>query len=531
MHGTLRLWMALALFIGSLGCEPTGTGTIPADIAPTDAAVETAEDAPSPPADVAADVAPTTPVFEDLTVLDSDLIQLVAWIDITTDLPTRISVDLEDLSTGLTTSVPYADTLAKTHAPVVMGLHAESSYRLHVTATSDAGLSVLETVDHATGSLPLFLSDIEAEVAAPEKMQPGYTLLSIDRIGVGEAMVIVDDAGRVVFYHSFAGGFVVPFQGGVFLQTGAGLMSSLFLSNLLGRISPELKASEYGSPLFHHLPGVTPEGTFLALGLEARSIDGYPEGDETVAYDVAGDLVLELTPEGELLRAFSLLDVLDPFRLGGSFHSPFWDMAFPDRPGGTKDWSHSNSVASDPDDGDLVVSVSSQNWVVKLDRSTGAVLWRLGPEGDFQLASGGRWSNFVHAAQPSSGGRLLLYDNEPADPPYDSRAVEYSLDTTTWMATQTWEYQVDPPVQSLRLGEAHRLENGNVLICDASITVGDDPHDPNAQVWSRIVEVTGPAPSEEVFRLTLRLPTDGPGGYRILTTRRIPDLYGGDPAR
>lgn len=526
MDWMLRLWIIGALALGTLGCDSSGTHDVLPDAngVPGDTAGDAAEDAAPAP-----DLLPTIPpVFETLSVLDSDLIRLVAWLDVKTDTPTRLTVDLEDVATGETTPVPYTDDAKTSHAPVIMGLRAESTYRIHLTGTNAADLETVEIVEHSTGPLPGFLADLEVELSDPDQMQPGFTLLSVDRVGEGEATVIVDAAGEVVFYHSFAGGFVVPFPGGTYLQTGAGTTSSLFLSNLLGRISPELLAVDYGSPIFHHLPGVTPEGTFLALGLEVRSIDGYEDGGRSVTYNVVGDLVYELTPEGALVRELALLDILDPLRPGGSFHTAFWDMAFPGLPGGTKDWSHANSIAMDPDDGGLVLSVSGQNWVVKLDRETGALLWRLGPGGDFSLAQGGRWSAFVHAAQPLPGGRLLLYDNEPVDPPHTSRAVEYTLDAATWTATQTWEHAIEPPVQSLRLGEAHLLENGNVLITDASINDNDagDPHDASDQVWSRVVEVTRPAPSQEVFRLTLRKTNDLPGGYRLLTARRIPSLYG-----
>jgi len=280
--------------------------------------------------------------------------------------------------------------------------------------------------------------------------------------------------------------------------------------------------------VFHHIPGVTPEGTFLALGLELQTIDGYPgEGDQTVTYNVVGDLAIEIEPTGEFVHAFSLLDVLDPYRQGAGFHWPFWDMEFPEAEGGTKDWSHGNSITVDPADGDIVLSLLKQNWVVKLDRTTGTLVWRLGPDGDFQLASGGRWSANHHGAEPGSGGRILLYDNLPASPPYHSRAVEYSLDTTNWIATQTWEYQAEPPVQVKTMGEVHRLENGNILLSDAAIDTidTDDPNHPDNHPWGRIVEVTNSSPPEEVFRMTLRQHDEKPGGYKIMAAHRISSLY------
>ena len=45
-----------------------------------------------------------------------------------------------------------------------------------------------------------------------------------------------------------------------------------------------------------------------------------------------------------------------------------------------------------PDDGNILVSMRHQNWVVKVDyedgKGSGAVIWRLGEGGDFTLKNG-----------------------------------------------------------------------------------------------------------------------------------------------
>ena len=58
-------------------------------------------------------------------------------------------------------------------------------------------------------------------------------------------------------------------------------------------------------------------------------------------------------------------------------------------PMGFPDWTHSNSVAYSPEDGNFIVSMRHQNWIVKVDyrngRGDGDVLWKLGQGGDFAL--------------------------------------------------------------------------------------------------------------------------------------------------
>jgi hypothetical protein len=53
------------------------------------------------------------------------------------------------------------------------------------------------------------------------------------------------------------------------------------------------------------------------------------------------------------------------------------------------DWTHSNAIAYSPDDGNFLISIRHQFWIVKVDyrdgAGTGNVLWRLGQGGDFKL--------------------------------------------------------------------------------------------------------------------------------------------------
>jgi arylsulfate sulfotransferase len=53
------------------------------------------------------------------------------------------------------------------------------------------------------------------------------------------------------------------------------------------------------------------------------------------------------------------------------------------------DWTHANSLAYSKDDGNFLISLRHQNWVLKIDYQNGAgtgnVVWRLGEGGDFTL--------------------------------------------------------------------------------------------------------------------------------------------------
>ena len=51
------------------------------------------------------------------------------------------------------------------------------------------------------------------------------------------------------------------------------------------------------------------------------------------------------------------------------------------------DWLHANSVSWSPEDGDLVVSLRTQDWAIKIDYANGTgnghVVWKLGQGGNF----------------------------------------------------------------------------------------------------------------------------------------------------
>jgi len=90
---------------------------------------------------------------------------------------------------------------------------------------------------------------------------------------------------------------------------------------------------------------------------------------------------------------------------------------------GTIDWTHANSIDYTPTDGDLMLSLRDQDWIIKIDYANGHgkgdVVWRLGYQGDFTLldsASPADWffaqhyANFFHG-RASQQIRLAVFDN------------------------------------------------------------------------------------------------------------------------
>ena len=190
----------------------------------------------------------------------------------------------------------------------------------------------------------------------------------------------------------------------------------------------------------------------------------------TVEYEgveilVMGDALIDLDDSFTPTWVWSAFDVLDIKR-----HPFEWLPAF--------DWTHCNCIEATPD-GNLMLSVRNQSWVLKLDYAngtgTGAILWKLGYEGDFTLSSGGPDSWFFQQHYPNvltiSGLNITtmsVVDNgnqrAGASQTY-SRGLILTIDETQKTVDVTWQYPVTPDFFSYWGGNVVPLPNGNVEIC------------------------------------------------------------------
>jgi hypothetical protein len=83
------------------------------------------------------------------------------------------------------------------------------------------------------------------------------------------------------------------------------------------------------------------------------------------------------------------------------------------------DWLHGNAVSYSHKDGNLVLSLPEQDWVIKVDyqdgKGSGKVLWRLGEGGDLKSDTDDKlaWFSYQHdvAFEPAGADTLVLFDN------------------------------------------------------------------------------------------------------------------------
>ena len=245
----------------------------------------------------------------------------------------------------------------------------------------------------------------------------------------------------------------------------------------IAAVNAELKALGVADPVhaFHHDVQRLSDGNTVALAYVERSvnIDGAPK-------NYVGEMVVVLDADFQVKWTWDAFDHLDVNRgpvLGEvvSAGSPEPTAFVPVLP--AVDWLHVNAVALSPADGDLVLSVRHQDWVVKIDYRNGAgdghVVWRLGAGGDFALNSAdpNAWFSHQHNPHYVDDHTLVLFDNgntrRASDPAAHSRGQAWVLDETTMKATPL--LNADLGDYSWRLGAAQRESNGNYSFLSGAI--------------------------------------------------------------
>ena len=471
---------------------------------------------------------------------------LAAVLDIEADQPVHVEVNAT--SPDASFALPRTARALRTHRLPVVGMRADATYDLTVALfDTDGHPAGSGAVTFTTGPLPDFIPELEVATSEPEAMAPGYTLfdtgrwdldnLSREPIGL---LVAVDEEGQVVWYYQnppAANDARLTPAGTILVQyPPVGIREIDLLGTTLRSWTwgdPEgddprtvSVATESDIRSFHHEAYLAPSGNILTLGIRDRRLTRAQQAvcEEDEPFGIAEDVVIEFTPEGEVLHEWPLADVIDPEDVPGT--------ALCRETGDTRDWAHANGVILDEDRNAVIVTARHLDLTLAFRHEddaagpSGELLWSLGPDGTLPLTEG-TFSYHLHAPELQGDGSLLIYDNGNGRPGgvEFSRAVRYELDLegppARWSARQVWEHLVDDedgePVYADFLGDADRQPGGNVLIDHGGIGRGEGP--PRA----RIIEVVpeGASGGPIVFDVRLGAPWVS---YRA---ERFPSFYVG----
>jgi arylsulfate sulfotransferase len=260
----------------------------------------------------------------------------------------------------------------------------------------------------------------------------------------------------------------------------------------------------------HHDFVMLPNGHLIVIAATQQDISGTT---------VTGDVLIDLDQNHNPVWVWNEFDHLDINR----------------RPYLFPDWTHTNAILYSADDGDLIISIRHQNWLVKVDYANGTgagdIIWRLGYQGDFTLVGGTDPTDWFYAqhgpsfatANTTGMFSLVLFDNGddrvfPSGVTCGSAGDPSCLYSTVPLLqideaarTATLAFHPTAPTFSFFGGNAAVLANGNVEFCESAGGNGSD---------GEIYEVTQDSSAQTVWQMRVT----GQYAYR---GQRIPSFYPG----
>jgi hypothetical protein len=331
----------------------------------------------------------------------------------------------------------------------VLGLLAATRYAMRVVAFGPGGTVTGDLFHLMTDTLPL---DLPQYSASGSQSSPGYVAFAAGKYGL-----VIDNTGRVVWYHRF--------------EYGAGLA---FMAQPNGHYvaRPATANPALGDPWVEiDVLGRTVGVHRCALGLAARPHDLIldREGghwlmcDETRTTDLTtlggvADAHVTATSIQHVDKTGKLLFNWSPFD-----HFELSDGQSTDYKSTNVNWTHGNSFDFDVD-GNLLVSFRNLNEITKIDALTGAVIWRFGGRRNQFTISGSASPTFLgqHSVRAVAPGELMLLDN--IGDPRKSRAEVYTLNAASKTASLLAEYASTPAVVTQLGGSVQRLPGGRTLV-------------------------------------------------------------------
>ncbi|MDR3713839.1 MAG: aryl-sulfate sulfotransferase [Puia sp.] len=122
-----------------------------------------------------------------------------------------------------------------------------------------------------------------------------------------------------------------------------------------------------------------------------------------------------------------------------------------------QDYMHMNSMFVDPRDNNLICSMRNQDQVIKINRQTGAIVWRLGgANSDFALTPNQVFLRQHNATLVDSNRTLLIFDDGDSTLRPYSRVVEFQLDEANKVITSSTQFKIPEPF-TLLTGSVQKL--------------------------------------------------------------------------
>lgn len=479
---------------------------------------------------------------------------------------------------------------------LVLGFHPEGKAKIEVSLLAVSKEVVWpEVIVHEIRDIPqspLEMPPLETHAADPKRMAGNFTFLTVRRRARGRIMdmtaatrrwftswgmlIAIDNHGRMRWMRKLdrrAAGIAQLSNGNLFVHDTDFCSREIDMAGDTVRswyAAQRPQGTQKGGIAvdvrsLHHQPHQMPNGNFLALSGHSKVIKDWPTSTinpdgPKADREIVGDMIVEFSPDGEVVWSWDSFDHLDPYRIGYDALDAYWHVrGFPN----AGDWTHGNGVTYDPRDDSVLVSLRLQDCILKIDRKTKKIIWILGDHSDWStelqsklltpVGENFRWPWHMHNPRVTSEGTIILFDNgiygarpgQERIPFHKSftRGVEFRVDEKAMTVEQVWASALkeeDVKERTWAMGDAHRFEETDTAMIIHSIAmphgredIGMDESDRSVQhvdefpSHARILEYSRTDLSDILFDVTVKDENDIIH-WEVFSGVRVESLYPAD---
>jgi len=282
----------------------------------------------------------------------------------------------------------------------------------------------------------------------------GNYLFTSRRQSEKSSIGILDNEGYLIWFYTDNSSTLLDFKynkhHNKFLFTkGKNQIVNHFKLNTNMEIIDTTKIINYSGDIHEQL--YLDNGNTLIVGKETTIMDlssFFFNGTQGTSTDkVVFNVIQEFDSLNNLVFEWNTLDHLHPDEFVDGF-SYVWNKF---------DYAHINSIDID-DDGHILISARHLSSCIKINHNTGDIIWRLGGElSDFTFSGSGISFLGEHDfRRHADRDTYSIFDNANVSAGgTESRAIEYDLDTTNWIATENWVYKHTPGITAPSRGNHH----------------------------------------------------------------------------
>jgi hypothetical protein len=199
------------------------------------------------------------------------------------------------------------------------------------------------------------------------------------------------------------------------------------------------------------------DSSYIAFATYQKTADNIPPSLYPAKNNKIATTIIQEVKNGKVIWQWDASKYPE-FYMNSTQNHRFYDTNY------VQDYIHCNSMVIDQKDNNLLLSLRQLNQVIKINRTTGEIMWRLGGKNsDFPLNAEQVFLRQHSAVFSPDGHSIILFDNgdKPIRP--FSRVLEFKLDEKRKLIDSFKSYIIPEPFTE-SLGSVQKIDS-DYLIC------------------------------------------------------------------